>query len=139
MRAKLMTIVLCAACMAAASQVVAVAEPANTTTTQPPAVTEGPMEVQPVGRPQVDDASSEREKQLVGAKVISVDEKEAGYVSKIIDDAGSTKAVVEYPGLLGVGEKRVAIPIADFTLISEGRARVTLSQSEIKSLPGYEG
>ena len=140
MRAKLMTTVLCAAFMAGASQIVAVAEPANTATTQPPSANPGPaMQIQPVGRPEVDQASSEREKQLVGAKVISVDEKEAGQVAKIIEDGGATKAVVEYPGLLGVGEKRVAIPIADFTLISEGRARVTLSESEIKSLPRYEG
>ena len=82
-------------------------------------------------------ATSIRETRLVGATVISIDEKETGEVREIVDDGGSTKAVVEYEGLLG--GKRVAIPIADFTLIAEGRARVGLSEAEIKDLPNYGG
>lgn len=139
MRAKLITTVLSAAFMAGAAQIVAVAEPANTQTTKPEASSGAAIDVKPVARPQVDEATSIREKQLVGATVLSVDEKEAGRVKKIVEDGGSTKAVVEYEGLLGVGDKRVAIPIADFTLISEGRARVGLSSSEINDLPNYDG
>ena len=139
MRAKLITTVLSAAFMAAAAQIVAVAEPADTQTTKPEAAPTVPVDVKPVGRPLVDEATSTREKQLIGAKVISVDEKEAGKVEMIVEDGGSTKAVVEYEGVLGVGGKRVAIPIADFTLVAEGRARVGLSKAEIKDLPNYEG
>ena len=139
MRAKLITTVLSAALMAGAAQIVAVAEPANTQTTKPEAAPTVPVDVKPVGRPQVDEATSNREKRLVGAKVISVDEKEAGKIEKIVEDGGSTKAVVEYEGVLGVGDKLVAIPIADFTLISEGRARVSLSAAEINDLPKYDG
>ena len=140
MRAKLMTTVLSAAFMAGAAQIVAVAEPANTqTTTPPPAASGAVIDVKPVGRPKVDEATSAREKQLVGATVISLDEKEAGIIEKIVDEGGSSKAVVEYDGVLGVGAKKVAIPLADFTLISEGRARVSLSAAEIKDLPTYEG
>ena len=138
MRAKLITTVLSAAFMAGAAQIVAVAEPANTPTTRP-AASDTDLDVKPVGRPQVDAATSAREKQLVGAKVISVDDKETGKVEKIIEEDGATKAVVEYEGLLGVGDKRVAIPIAEFTLIAEGRARVSLSEAEIKDLPTFEG
>lgn len=137
MRAKLITTVLSAAFMAGAAQIVAVAEPANTQITKPEAAPTAPVDVKPVGRPQVDAATSIRETRLVGATVISIDEKETGEVREIVDDGGSTKAVVEYEGLLG--GKRVAIPIADFTLIAEGRARVGLSEAEIKDLPNYGG
>ena len=125
--------------MAGAAQIVAVAEPANSQVTVPETSRVPAVQVNPVGRPQVDEATSIREKRLVGATVISIDEKEAGEVRKIVDDGGSPKAVVEYEGILGVGDKRVAIPIADFTLISEGRARVSLRAAEIKDLPNYEG
>lgn len=139
MRTKLITTVLSAAFIAGAAQIVAVAEPATTQTTMPEASSGAGVEVKPVGRPAVDAATSIREKRLVGATVISVDEKEAGLVRRIVDDGGSPKAVVEYEGILGVGDKRVAIPIADFTLVSEGRARVGLSAAEIKDLPKYDG
>ena len=139
MRAKLMTTVLSAAFMAGAAQIVAVAEPATTQVTKPEAAPTAPVDVKPVGRPEVDAATSVRERQLVGATVISVDEKEAGMIEKIVQAGGSTKAIVEYQRLLGVGAKRVAIPIADFTLISDGRARVSLSEAEIRDLPKYEG
>lgn len=140
MRAKFSTTVLSAAFMAGAAQIVAVAEPLGLAENTTPAAKEAPAtEVRPVAPPTVDAATSVRETQLIGAKVISRDEKESGEVRRIVDDGGSPKAIVEYGGMLGIGEKRVAIPLADITLISHGKARVSLLKAEIVDLPDYEG
>ncbi|MDF1790290.1 MAG: PRC-barrel domain-containing protein [Thalassobaculaceae bacterium] len=142
MRANFMTTILCAAVMAGASQIVAVAQTtarAEDEVTAPPRTDAPAVEVRPMQKPTVDAATSVRNQRLVGAKVISVDEKEAGEVRRIIEDGGTRKAVIEVGGIFGIGEMRVAIPLADFTLMPDGKARVSLTQAEIKDLPEFKG
>ena len=95
--------------------------------------------VVPVPRPDRQAEAQDAERDYVGAKVVTSDNRVSGEVEEIVDQDGTLKAVIGYGGLLGLGDARVAMPLTDLTLVSAGIARVRISDAQIKRLPKYKG
>ena len=90
----------------------------------------------PLPRPSRD---MQAEQDLVGAKVISNDNKISGKIEKIVVRDGIPQAVTAYGGLLGLGNAWVTLPLADLEPVGAGIARVRISDAQVRQLPRYEG
>lgn len=90
----------------------------------------------PVERP---DRNMAAEREFLGAKVVSTDNKVAGEVEEIVWKDDAPTAVIRYGGLLGLGDSRVSLPLADLEMVASGIARVRISDAQVKRLPRYEG
>ena len=90
----------------------------------------------PMPRP---DRGEAVERDMIGAKVVSSDDRISGEVEKIVVRDGALLAVIRYGGLLGLGDARVALPVDDLEMVGSGVARVRISDAQVKRLPRYEG
>ena len=90
----------------------------------------------PVERP---DREAAVEREYVGAKVVSSDNRVSGEVEDIVVENGALRAVIGYGGLLGLGDARVSLPLSDLQMVAQGIARVRISDDQVRRLPRYEG
>ena len=83
---------------------------------------------------------------LQGAPVYDASGEEVGEVSKVLIDASGkpAQAVVDVGGVLGIGEKPVALPLAELAIEQQqdsDEIRVTLAQTkeQLEAMPEYDG
>ena len=66
-------------------------------------------------------------------------EEKLGEVEAVVTGAGGrTLLVVSHGGFLGLGEKRVAVPVEQVALRGDRLVTQGLSDDEIRTLPAYE-
>lgn len=92
------------------------------------------------------DASMLTSEKLTGAKVYDGTDAVIGEVANLVlsADGQVTQVIVDVGGFLGMGEKPVALPLADIDILraTEGdELRVYLSQTkeQLEAMPNYEG
>lgn len=76
---------------------------------------------------------------LKGTTVISVDDKISGQVEEVVEHKGTKLAVVGFGGFLGFGKTKVAIPVTELAMVSDGVVVVPMTDEQVKNLPEYEG
>jgi sporulation protein YlmC with PRC-barrel domain len=125
-RATLMGLVLSCALLASAQ-----AQTATTESAAPAAVAG------------IDDAAlahSARASKLIGSDVYSAGES-VGKIDDLLIDrehAAVTGAILSVGGLLGIGEKRIAIPITEIKLGNEAKFTITMSKDDLKNAPVFD-
>ncbi len=94
----------------------------------------------------VADASFLTSEKLTGAKVYDGTDAAIGEVSNLVlsADGQVTQVIVDVGGFLGMGEKPVALPLADIDILRQtdgDEVRVYLSQTkeQLEAMPNYEG
>lgn len=92
------------------------------------------------------DAAYLTSEKLTGAKVNDATDASIGEVSNLVlsADGQVTQVIVDVGGFLGMGEKPIALPIADIDILREtdgDDVRVYLSQTkeQLEAMPNYEG
>jgi sporulation protein YlmC with PRC-barrel domain len=121
---------------------------AQTTTTDTPAATSdtvAPQTPSPTAAvvPSIDDAAvarSARASKLIGSDLYSAGES-VGKIDDLLVDrehASVTGVIVAVGGLLGIGEKRIAIPITAIKLGNEAKFTIDLSKDDLKSAPVFD-
>ncbi|WP_426035238.1 PRC-barrel domain-containing protein, partial [Cypionkella sp. TWP1-2-1b2] len=92
------------------------------------------------------DATYLTSEKLTGAKVYDATDAAIGEVANLVlsADGQVTQVIVDVGGFLGMGEKPVALPLADIDILraTEGDdVRVYLSQTkeQLEAMPNYEG
>lgn len=94
-------------------------------------------------------AVAEREaltaEKLTGARVYDATDADIGEVSKLIlgSDGQITEAVIDVGGFLGLGEKPVALPLTDITILRETdgddiRVYVSQTKEQLEAMPDYQ-
>ena len=85
-------------------------------------------------------ARSARATKLIGSHVYSGDTDVAKIADILIDRDHSavTAAILAVGGLLGLGEKLVAIPISQITIDGEARFVVALSKQDLTKAPAFD-
>lgn len=85
-------------------------------------------------------------KTLTGAEVYDAQDKRIGDVSELVltPDGQVSDAVLDVGGFLGIGSKRVALPIADVDILQSqegGKVRVYVphTREQLEAMSGYEG
>lgn len=113
------------------------AAPANATDAPATTVRDGYMTAEP------EYLTAER---LTGAAVYDPADVRVGEVSELIlsDDGQITQAVVDVGGFLGIGEKPVALPIEDLTILrsddgNEVMISIGSTKEELEGMPAFEG
>jgi sporulation protein YlmC with PRC-barrel domain len=89
-----------------------------------------------------DDALSRsaRASKLIGSEVYSAGE-DVGKIEDLLIDrehAAVTGAIISVGGLLGIGEKRIAIPITAIKLGNEAKFTIDLSKDDLKNAPVFD-
>jgi hypothetical protein len=85
-------------------------------------------------------AQSARATKLIGSHVYAGD-SDVGKITDLLVDrehAGVTAAVLSIGGLLGVGDKLVAIPINQIKIDGEARFVVALSKQDLEKAPAFD-
>ena len=77
---------------------------------------------------------------LIGKNIVGMDGKAIGEIKDVaVGEDGQLKAVVaEVGGFLGLGAKRVAVPITHMRRNGE-RVMVTMSRQQVEALPEFKG
>jgi sporulation protein YlmC with PRC-barrel domain len=131
LRAAIAALVLSGAVLtgAATSTVAQTAAPSDATVRAPPAASG------------IDDeALSRSASKLIGSEVYSAGEGVGKIEDLLIDreHAAVTGAIVSVGGLLGIGEKRIAVPITAIKLGNEARFTIDLSKDDLKNAPVFD-
>ncbi len=104
----------------------------------PPDAGAAPSRIAPI-----DDATlarSARATKLIGSHVY-VQDSDAGKIADVLidrDRAAVTAAILSVGGVLGLGEKLVAVPITDIKIDSEARFTVDMSKDDLKNAPAFD-
>jgi sporulation protein YlmC with PRC-barrel domain len=91
----------------------------------------------------IDDAAlsrSARASKLIGSELYSAGES-VGKIDDLLIDrehAAVTGAIVAVGGLLGIGEKRIAIPITEIKLGNEAKFTVNMSKDDLRNAPVFD-
>ena len=91
----------------------------------------------------VDDSSlarSARASKLIGSPVYANDAV-VGEIEDILIDrehSAVTAAIISVGGFLGLGQKRIAIPINQLNLAGEARFTINISKEELTNAPGFD-
>ncbi len=92
------------------------------------------------------DATYLTSEKLTGAKVYDANDKSIGEVSNVVlsADGKATDLVIDVGGFLGMGEKPVALPLAEIDILRESEGddlRVYLNQTkeQLEAMPNFEG
>ena len=86
-------------------------------------------------------AKGHRASKLIGAQVRNDQGERIGKIEDMIvsPDGKVTMAVLEVGGFLGIGDRRVAIPLEQFSSLSAGKAVLPgATRSALKSLPEFQ-
>jgi sporulation protein YlmC with PRC-barrel domain len=77
---------------------------------------------------------------LIGATVKSTSGQSIGEVSDLVVSSGAiSAAVISVGGVLGVGEKKVAIPFKELSVAPDGRTLyLAITEEELKSRPEFD-
>jgi len=80
-----------------------------------------------------------RASKILKTSVYNVDGKSIGTIDDIIfaPSRGASFFIVDVGGFLGIGQKRVAIPAADFKIIDKKVVLPGVTAAELKSLPAF--
>jgi sporulation protein YlmC with PRC-barrel domain len=81
-----------------------------------------------------------RASKLIGASVYGTDGKSVGDVNDLLVDRGSGKvanAVLSVGGFLGIGEKRVAVPLTDIKVGSDNKLTIEMTKDQLKNAPAF--
>jgi len=75
--------------------------------------------------------------ELKEKEVLSVDGEVVGEVEDLgyNETTGEKVARIDVGGLLGIGKKRIALPLSELTVIDDGQIQSTLTRDEIASEP----
>jgi sporulation protein YlmC with PRC-barrel domain len=125
-------------CLAAALVV-----PATSLGQTAPLTTEPLPPATPHGASAVDDSSlarSARASKLIGSPVYANDAV-VGEIEDILIDrehSAVTAAIISVGGFLGLGQKRIAIPINQLNLAGEARFTINISKEELTNAPGSD-
>ena len=82
---------------------------------------------------------------LQGMKVYGVNDEDVGDVGTVIETAeGAVQGlVVEVGGFLGLGERKIEVPVEMVSVLSDGngemRVYVDATEDRLKDMPEYEG
>ncbi len=83
---------------------------------------------------------------LTGTSVYGSGDEDIGEISELLltADGKLDRAVIDVGGLLGIGERPVALPMADLDIVQaesgdEIRVYINKSQEELEAMPEYEG
>jgi sporulation protein YlmC with PRC-barrel domain len=138
-RATLTALALCCAVLTGAQAQTA---PSDTTAAAPDtAAPQIPAAAPAVGG--IDDdalARSARASKLIGSDLYSAGES-VGKIDDLLVDrehATVTGVIVAVGGLLGIGEKRIAIPITAIKLGNEAKFTVDMSKDDLKNAPVFD-
>ncbi len=74
---------------------------------------------------------------LIGMNVLSSAGDDIGEVDDLVHDGEVVKAVVGVGGFLGLGEHKVALPLADFTMGEDALQVGTMTREDLEALPEY--
>jgi sporulation protein YlmC with PRC-barrel domain len=91
----------------------------------------------------IDDAAlarSARASKLIGSTVYSAGEN-VGKIDDILIDrehAAVTGAILSVGGFLGVGEKRIAVPITEIKIGNEAKFTINMSKDDLKNAPAFD-
>jgi sporulation protein YlmC with PRC-barrel domain len=83
---------------------------------------------------------SARASKLIGSEVYSAGD-DIGKIEDLLIDrehAAVTGAIVSVGGLLGIGEKRIAVPITAIKLGNEAKFTIDLSKDDLKNAPVFD-
>jgi sporulation protein YlmC with PRC-barrel domain len=85
-------------------------------------------------------ARSARASKLIGSRLYANDAVIGEIEDLLIDRERSavTAAVIAVGGFLGLGEKRIAIPINQINIAGEARFTINMSTEEIKNAPAFD-
>lgn len=82
---------------------------------------------------------------LTGARVYGVSDEDVGEISKLLltDDGEIDRAVIDVGGFLGMGERPVAVPMSELSIIRSDdgediRVYIDSSQAALEAQPAYE-
>lgn len=99
------------------------------------------QEAQPIaGIDQAGLARSARASKLIGSKVYKGDASVGQLDDVLVDlDRGSVTAVIlSVGGFLGIGDKRVAVPLDSVKVSSEARFTTELTKEQLASAPAFD-
>jgi len=86
--------------------------------------------------------SMERARALVGTDLVGADDRKSGEIDNLLaDSSGQVRAaIVEWGGFLGLGQKKVVVPIENIRLgaTDSDRARLTMTREQLEQLPTYD-
>lgn len=76
---------------------------------------------------------------MVGMDVVSSNNEELGEIDNLIVTAPDNilYAIVSVGGFLGIGEKLVAVPVANLTKTNEDKVRLNVTKEEIENAPEF--
>lgn len=79
-------------------------------------------------------------RQLVGKDVYGADNRNMGEVEDVVMGTnGQVESVlVDVGGFLGIGARRVAIPVSQIQLGQDDRLTTTMTEAQAKELPEYK-
>jgi sporulation protein YlmC with PRC-barrel domain len=85
-------------------------------------------------------ARSARASKLIGSRLYANDAVVGAIEDILIDREHSavTAAIISVGGFLGVGEKRIAIPINQINLAGEARFTINMSKEELSNAPAFD-
>jgi putative membrane protein len=78
--------------------------------------------------------------EMLGSSVVNADGEEVGQIEDLVMDQNqSTYAVLSVGGFLGIGEKRVAVPLEDLRLgEDEAHLMTSATQEQLEQMPEYD-
>lgn len=127
-------------CRPAAALLLCLAAPAWAQDTQPAAAEQGDSAAAAGGLDDGTLARSARATKLIGSHVYAGD-SDIGKITDLLIDrehAAVTAAVLSVGGVLGVGDKLVAIPIDQIKIDGEARFVIARSKQELEKAPAFD-
>ena len=76
---------------------------------------------------------------VVGMNVLAANGDDVGEVDDLIREGDTVMAIIGVGGFLGLGEHKVALPLADFTMGEDALQMGEMSKEDLEALPAYEG
>jgi sporulation protein YlmC with PRC-barrel domain len=111
------------------------------TTTPAPKSPSTPSTTQPAPKPAVNPLTQDVVSNIEGTAVYGSDKSKIGHVSEVLMQPDSKKIdrlVVTAGGVLGIGGRRVAIPIDEFKWDSQqGGFTLAMTEAKLKSMPEW--